>query len=148
MFGKNKKNKKIEENKGKVETILGNGTVIGDLFTKGSLRIEGKIKGNIKAEGDLYVGENGVLNAQVEARNVIVAGTVNGNIVANGKIELLKSGKLNGDIQTMTIKIEEGASFTGTSKPLDKKRNMDVSKKVMKKMDAGKEEAAASKEKN
>ena len=140
MLGKSRKDKKIEETKGKVETILGNGTVIeGDLFTKGSLRIDGKVKGVIKAEGDLYIGESGILHTKIEARNVIVAGTVNGNIMATEKIEILPSGKLTGDIQTKIIKIEEGASFTGESRPLDSKKNIDVTKKVEKEVAVGKD---------
>ncbi|MFW6264770.1 MAG: bactofilin family protein [Bacillota bacterium] len=139
-MGKKRKAKKLEEAKGKVETILGNGTAIeGDINTKGSLRIEGRVKGVIKAEGDLYIGESGVLHTQIEARNVIVAGTVNGNIIATEKIEILPSGRLNGDIQTKTIKIEEGASFAGESRPLESKKDMDISKKV-------EQEAAVAKE--
>lgn len=147
MFGKKKKQKKMEEAKGKVATILRNGTIIGDLFTKGSLRIEGKIKGVIKAEGDLFVGVEGVLNTQIEARNVIIAGTVNGDIIANGKIELLKSGKLKGNIRAKSIKIEEGAYFAGESKPMDNQKNIDVSekddvsKKAKKEVAVGKEKA-------
>ncbi len=131
MLGKKRKEKKLEEEKGKVETILGNGTAIeGDIYTKGSLRIEGKVKGVIKAEGDLYIGESGVLHTEIEARKVIVAGTVHGNIVATEKIEILPSGRLDGNIQTKTIKIEEGASFTGESRPMDSQKNIDVSGKV------------------
>lgn len=45
----------MEEEKGKVETILGAGTLIeGDIYTKGSLRVEGQVKGNIKAE-EIYL---------------------------------------------------------------------------------------------
>ncbi|MFW6389772.1 MAG: bactofilin family protein [Halanaerobiales bacterium] len=132
MLGKKRKQKKIEEAKSKVETILGAGTVIeGDISTKGSLRIEGKVKGNIKAEGDLYIGENGKIEKEIKARNVIIAGSVNGNIIAAKKIELLPAGKLKGDIQTKVLKIEEGAVFNGSSKPLnDDYKTIKISDKV------------------
>ncbi|AZO93586.1 polymer-forming cytoskeletal protein [Halocella sp. SP3-1] len=114
------KDKKIEEAKGKVETILGTGTIIeGDIHTKGSLRIEGEVKGNIKADGDVFVGENGKLITEVKARKVVVAGKIEGNINASQKVEILPSGKIIGDLQTKTLKIEEGALFQGASKPLD-----------------------------
>ncbi len=133
----------MEETKGKVETILGAGTLIeGDIFTKGSLRVEGQVKGNIKAEGDLFIGEKGILETEVEARNVIIAGTVSGNITASQKIEILPSGKLTGDIKTKTLKIEEGAFFNGASIPLENKDlKLDVSRKF-------KDEAAATGQKN
>lgn len=133
----------MEEEKGKVETILGAGTLIeGDIYTKGSLRVEGQVKGNIKAEGDLFIGEKGVIETEVEARNVVIAGTVNGNITASQKIEILPSGKLTGDIRTRILKIEEGAFFSGASEPLEEKDSkLDVSKKF-------KDEAAATSKKD
>jgi cytoskeletal protein CcmA (bactofilin family) len=129
------KDKKVEETKGKVETILGIGTVIkGDIYTKGSLRIEGKVEGNIKADGDVFVGENGKLITEVKARKVIVAGKVEGNITALQKVEILPSGKIIGDLQTKILKIEEGALFQGASKPLDEeiKKSTDPLKKIEK----------------
>lgn len=119
-MGKRRRERKMEEAKGKVETILGNGTIVeGDLYTKGSLRIEGQVKGRIKAEGDLLVGESGNLETEIEARNVLIAGTVKGNIKAQNKIEILPSGKLYGDIKTKIIKIEAGAVFVGSSQTVD-----------------------------
>lgn len=121
-MGKRRRERKMEEAKGKVETILGNGTTVeGDLYTKGSLRIEGRVKGKIKAEGDLLVGESGNLETEIEVRNVLIAGTVRGNIKALNKIEILPSGKLYGDIKTKIIRIEEGAVFVGSSTPLEAK---------------------------
>ena len=117
MLGKKKKNKKMEEIKGKVETIIGTGTAMdGDINTKGSLRIEGNIKGNIKTEGDIFIGKSGEVNTTIEARNIVIAGTVKGNIIAEEKVEILPSGNLNGDINAKILKIEEGAIFNGASK--------------------------------
>ena len=144
MFGDKNDNKKKEAEKGKVETILGNGTHIeGDIHTSGSLRVEGKVTGNIEAEGDLFVGEEGKVNTEVKARNVVIAGKVEGNVVAHKKLEILPSGKLYGDIKTKTLKIEEGAVFKGSSAPLDEsnnkiiqdKKSSNKSKKEIKKND-------------
>lgn len=115
MFG-NKKDQKVEKTKSKVETIIGTGTKIeGDIYTKGSLRIEGEIEGHIKAEGDLFIGEGGKVKTEIEAQNIIVAGTASGNITASHKVEILATGKVSGDIKTKTLKIEEGANFDGSS---------------------------------
>ncbi len=120
MFGEN--NKKEEATRGKVETILGNGTRIeGDISTNGSLRIEGEVVGKIKAKGDLFIGESGKIKNEIEARNIIIAGTVAGNVVAHNKLELLPSSTLSGDVMTETLKIEEGARFVGSSKVLNEK---------------------------
>lgn len=133
MFGDNN-----EASKGKVETILGNGTNLeGDLNTGGSVRIEGKIVGSIKADGDLFVGENGYVKDDVEARSVVIAGKVEGHVRALEKLEILASGKLSGDIQAASLKIEEGAVFVGSSKPLEKgpKKKSESNNKKKKKDD-------------
>ncbi len=123
MFGDNQEKKK-EADKGKVETILGSGTNIeGDIHTKGSLRVEGKVTGKIIADGDLFIGEEGKVNTEIEARNVIIAGKINGNVTAKNKLEILPTGKLYGDIKTNIIKIEEGAVFKGSSAPLNESQS-------------------------
>lgn len=114
MFGKNDDN---ELDKDKVETILGTGTKIdGNINTKGSLRVEGTVVGEIKVEGDLFVGEEANIKSKVKGRNVIIAGKIEGNIIAENKLEILPTGKVDGDIQMKTIKIEAGAKFEGNSK--------------------------------
>lgn len=141
MFGKKKKNKNNKASKDKVETILGSGIILGDIHIKGSLRIEGKVKGSIKAEGDLYIGKNGQVSEKIVAQKVIVAGKIKGNVIATKRIEILPGGELTGDIQTNSLVINEGAIFLGMSKPLnDKNKTIDFTEKV-------KEEAAASKQK-
>ncbi|MFW5995760.1 MAG: bactofilin family protein [Halanaerobiaceae bacterium] len=132
MFGENKKEDTVK--KGKVETIMGDGTKIdGDIRTNGSLRVEGEIDGNVKAEGDLFVGEGGKVKSEIEAREVIIAGVVEGNVVAHKKLEILPKGKLLGDIKTDKLKIEEGATFIGSSQTLKKSSGSKKSgKKVIK----------------
>lgn len=112
MFGKNQKKK----SQSKVETIIGSGTKIdGNIETKGSLRIEGKIDGLVESEGEVFVGEGGKITADINARNVIIAGSVHGNINAKNKLKILASGKLDGNLKAKNLIIKEGAAFTGSS---------------------------------
>ena len=112
MFGKNQ-NKK---DKSKVETVIGTGTSIdGNIHTKGSLRIEGKIDGLVESEGEVFIGEEGKITADINARNVVIAGSVQGNINAKNKLKILASGKLEGDLKAKNLIIKEGAVFTGSS---------------------------------
>lgn len=147
MFGDNEKEK--SKKRGKVETIIGTGTKIeGDIQTKGSLRVEGEIVGNIKAEGDLFVGEEGKLETEIEARNVVIAGKVKGNIKAHQKLEILPQGHLNGDIKSDKLKIEEGAVFIGNSKTLkDADNNFKTSDDNVTKMEKVKTEGGSSNKK-
>lgn len=98
----------------KVETIIGVGTVfVGTLQVKGALRIDGKAEGKIESTGDVVVGEGGVAEATVQARNVKVAGTVKGSIKTTGILEITSTGKLFGDVEVAKIHIGDGAVFQG-----------------------------------
>lgn len=115
-------NKEEEIKKDEINTIFGQQTEFdGELKTKGSIRIEGKINGTINADGDVFVGESGTVSSNIEARKIVIAGKVNGNITANDKLEILQTGSLKGDIQAKKLVIEEGAKFVGKSEPLENK---------------------------
>lgn len=99
---------------GKLDTVIGQGAVInGSIKTEGTLRVDGKVEGEISVTGDLLVGEKGVINANITAQNVTVAGTVKGNITANGKLDLLASGKVYGDISASDLVVSQGAILQG-----------------------------------
>lgn len=107
-------------NKEDINTIFGQQTIVdGKLTTKGSIRIEGKMKGTIIAEGDVFIGESGEVNSNIEARNIVIAGKVEGNVTAKEKLEILAAGRLEGDIKSKRLVIEEGAKFIGKSIPLE-----------------------------
>ncbi|MDK2822751.1 MAG: hypothetical protein PWQ67_2051 [Clostridia bacterium] len=109
-------NKKKEEVAyDKIETLVGMGTHFqGVVSSQGTVRIDGTFTGEIKTQGDLVIGDNGVLEANVEARNILVAGEIKGNLQAKGKIEITPSGKVIGDIKVKNLIIDEGAVFKGT----------------------------------
>ncbi len=113
MFSKkagNVDNPKFE----KIDTLIGKGTSFeGNIVANGTIRIDGEIKGEIKAKGDLVVGESGRVDANIEGRNILVSGKINGNIQATGKMELAASAKLYGDIRVKDLIIEQGALFKG-----------------------------------
>lgn len=100
----------------RVETVIGRGTHFnGSLTAVGTLRIDGKVEGQIVHRGDVVIGETGVVEASIQARNVTIAGEVRGGIEAEGKLELVATGKLSGDIKAGALIISEGALFQGSS---------------------------------
>lgn len=114
MFGKKKT---TVESPIRVETIIGKGTSInGDLYCKGSIRVEGKIEGGeVVVAGDVFVGQGGQIIANVKGRNVIIAGDIRGDVNAKEKLEIVPTGTLIGDIKMATLVIEDGATFKGAS---------------------------------
>lgn len=112
-------NKEEDVKKDEINTIFGQETEFeGKLNTKGSIRIEGTVTGTVTADGDIFVGEAGTVNSNIEARKVVIAGKVEGNVVAKDKLEILETGVLKGDLKAKKLVVEEGAKFIGKSAPL------------------------------
>ena len=98
----------------KVNTLIGVGTEIkGTIKASGGIRIDGRVDGELHHEGDLIVGEEGVVEATIKTRNATVAGEVRGNIEASGRVEIVSTGRVLGDLVVTTLVINEGAVFDG-----------------------------------
>ena len=97
-------------------TILGQGASLeGNIVSAGSLRIDGQIKGQINADGDVTLSPQSQVNADIKAENVTVAGRFKGNITVKGSAELTRGGRVDGNITCKTLVVQEGAIFQGQS---------------------------------
>ena len=95
--------------------LLGKGTEFeGKLIFEGTLRIDGKFKGEVITKGILAIGEGALVHAEVEADTIIVRGEVHGNLKATQKIEIKGSGKVLGNINTPSLIVEAGVIFEGS----------------------------------
>ncbi len=92
-----------------------------DVEIKGSVKftndlvVDGKIEGEITSDGNLTVGENARIKAEVKTATVVVYGKVHGNLTATDRVELKASAEVVGDIKAKTLAIEAGAIFVGKS---------------------------------
>jgi len=101
----------------KTDTLIGMGTTIeGKIISEASLRVEGLITGDIECSGDVIVGENGHVQSDIRARNVVNAGRIEGSIECQDKLTITPTGKVIGYIRAEKLSIAEGAFFEGTSK--------------------------------
>jgi cytoskeletal protein CcmA (bactofilin family) len=97
-------------------TIVGAGARLdGNVVSAGSLRIDGQVKGQINAEGDVTLSPQSQVEADVRAQNVTVAGRFKGNIIVKGKAHLARGGRIDGNITSKTLVVEEGGIFHGQS---------------------------------
>jgi len=85
----------------------------GRLDIQGDLRIAGHVEGELKASGDVTVGEGAAIQASIEGANVSVRGQVNGNVTARKRLTLGGSGHLNGDVKVARLTVEDGATLNG-----------------------------------
>jgi cytoskeletal protein CcmA (bactofilin family) len=88
----------------------------GDIQGNEDLQVDGQLKGSVKLTGDIFVGPTGIIEADVEADNVVIQGQITGNVLARKQLQIQSSGKLLGDCMAQTIDIKEGALFEGRSK--------------------------------
>jgi cytoskeletal protein CcmA (bactofilin family) len=101
-------------NSNSIETIISKGAVFtGKIESKDSIRIDGHVSGEIKSEATIDLGESGVVDGNLTAKNIITAGKIKGALNAEEKIELRGTSKLDGDLVTVRLVIEDGAQFEG-----------------------------------
>ncbi|MGD8523293.1 MAG: polymer-forming cytoskeletal protein [Desulfobacterales bacterium] len=87
----------------------------GEIHGEENLHVDGQIKGSIKLIGDILIGHRGIVEAEIEANNIVIQGQVTGNVSARQQLEIQPSGKLIGDCSARSIDIKEGALFEGRS---------------------------------
>lgn len=94
--------------------LIGAGTTVeGKIRTQGSLRIDGKVTGEVHAAENLAIGLTGEIEGGVTGRNVTVGGKVRGNITSADKLVLEGKSVVRGDVKATKLVIDEGAMFDG-----------------------------------
>jgi cytoskeletal protein CcmA (bactofilin family) len=97
-------------------TVVGVGARLdGNVVSAGSLRIDGQVKGQINADGDVTLSPQSQVEADIRAQNVTVAGRFKGNIAVKGKAHLARGGRVDGNITSKSLVVEEGGIFHGQS---------------------------------
>jgi cytoskeletal protein CcmA (bactofilin family) len=101
---------------GEITTLLGRGASFeGKLTFEGTVRIDGRFKGEVFSDDVLVIGEGAIVEAEVDIGEVIVQGTVVGNIKAKRSIEIHAPGRVKGDLHTPSLQIDKGVIFEGRS---------------------------------
>ena len=97
------------------QATLGKSLVIkGEVTGSESLYIDGRVEGSINLPGNrVTVGRNGVVSANISAREIVILGKVRGNMTASDRFDIRSEGSLTGDIVAQRVSIEEGAFFSG-----------------------------------
>ena len=97
------------------QATIGKSLVIkGEVSGSESLYIDGRVEGSINLAGNrVTVGRNGIVGANITAREVIILGKVRGNLTASDRVEIRSDGSLTGDVVAARISIEDGAYFKG-----------------------------------
>jgi cytoskeletal protein CcmA (bactofilin family) len=97
-------------------TLLAKGVLIkGEIRVEGTVRIDGRLEGDIHTKGTVVIGEDGVVQGTISAGTLINSGKIKATVNAAERIQLLKTGILIGEIHTPSFAMEDGAKFHGLS---------------------------------
>lgn len=88
-------------------------SISGRLSFPGDARVDGQLRGEVRAHALLVVGPSAQLYADIEARRLLVQGTVVGNVRASTEVELAPGGRVIGDVEAAHLVVHEGAVLEG-----------------------------------
>ena len=98
-----------------VISIIGPGmTVVGDCATDGTIRIEGRVDGSVRAGKAVVIGRDGMVAGDVSTQDAVVSGTVTGTLVAASRLEIQATAHIDGEVRAKRMQLEEGAVLNGT----------------------------------
>lgn len=85
----------------------------GEVSGEGDFHIAGRFEGDINVTGRVLVGEGADVDANINARAIVVGGTVRGNLSASTRVEILPTGVLTGTLRTGSFSAADGAAVKG-----------------------------------
>jgi cytoskeletal protein CcmA (bactofilin family) len=87
--------------------------VVGELVTDGVVKIEGVVEGSIRADHEVLVAKDGLVQGDIETRQAVIGGRVVGSILAHERVEVQPDSVVQGDIMTRRLVVHEGGEVNG-----------------------------------
>ncbi len=99
-----------------ISTVIGEDMHFdGNLRGSGSVRVDGRVTGEINVEGNVILGESATAEATISAESAKIAGRVQGDLECAEQVELTSSARVDGDIRCERLVVDRGAIFNGSS---------------------------------
>lgn len=96
------------------DVIIGaSSSIQGGICSGGSIRIDGKVTGDIQAEGEVIIGQSADCTGSIISRNIEISGKLTGDITSSGSLKIYSTGVLRGNIEVSSFIIDEGGVFEG-----------------------------------
>lgn len=98
----------------RLDTFIGRTTNIkGNIATQGSIRIDGKIEGNVQVSEAVITGPESLIKGNVNCKDAIIAGRIEGSVYAQETVELQSGASIMGDINCGNLIIGKNCFFEG-----------------------------------
>lgn len=78
-----------------------------------NLRINGSFEGKLDTRGNLTIGENAKVTANIHGDSIVIAGKVSGDVVASRSLSILGTATLKGNLTTPRLSVGDGAMLQG-----------------------------------
>ncbi|HKW58213.1 MAG TPA: polymer-forming cytoskeletal protein [Candidatus Dormibacteraeota bacterium] len=88
-------------------------TLTGKLVLKGPGQVLGSFSGQIECDGDLLIGPEAHVEADIKSNRVTISGAVRGNVIASNRLKITSSGRLEGDATVGALVVQEGGVHYG-----------------------------------
>ena len=97
------------------QATIGRSLVIkGEITGSEALYVDGRIEGKITlTDNRVTIGRNGIVQADITAREVIVMGKVTGNLECSDRVDIRSEGVVHGNVLTERVSVEDGAVLKG-----------------------------------
>lgn len=103
-------------------SIIGAGMrIVGDVVTDGTVRVEGRIEGTVRAGKAVVLGKEGEVVGDIFTQDAVIGGRVEGRVVAESRLELQSTSQISGEIRARAahLQLDEGARFNGQIQMLE-----------------------------
>jgi cytoskeletal protein CcmA (bactofilin family) len=85
----------------------------GSLKVEGSVRVEGKLSGEVDAGELVFVAETAEVDAELRAATVVIAGRFKGKVQSRERLEIMPTGKVSAELTTKSLVVHDGAFVEG-----------------------------------
>lgn len=89
-------------------------TFKGVIRYQGTVRVDGRLEGEIYTDGNLIIGQKAVITAKIHAGTIMCQGKITGEVEAKHRVKLLNPAVFDGTITTPLLSMDEGVRFNGS----------------------------------
>jgi cytoskeletal protein CcmA (bactofilin family) len=97
----------------KATVLARDDSVSGKLALKGPGQVLGNFTGQIECDGDLLIGPEAHVEADIRGNRITISGLVRGNVIAASRLKITTSGRLEGDATVGALVVQEGGVHYG-----------------------------------
>ena len=107
-------NTTIADGTGDISAFVGKGVEFkGTITYSGTVRIDGRLDGEIHTDGVLLIGEEAIIEAKITAGTIVCKGKITGDVIAKDSVKLRAPAIMNGSVKTPVLSMEDGVLFNG-----------------------------------